>query len=215
MDLSVVKDILPLYLKGCAVTVELAISSMIFGTIMGIILALFKVSNVKILNYISKIYISIFRGTPLLLQIICVYYTLPSFGIELDPITAGILSLSLNFAAYMAETIRGGIIAIEVGQFEASKALGLNYFQTMTRIILPQTIRIILPAVSNLSVAMLKDTSLVSAISLVELMRTAQQMYSTTFRPVETFILAGIFYYAMTVILSRIYYIIEKKLAVY
>lgn len=215
MDFSVIKDLLPLYLQGCLVTIELTISSMILGTVIGIILALFKVSHIKVLNYISGFYISIFRGTPLLLQIIFIYYTLPSFGVELSPITAGVIALSLNFAAYMAETIRGGIIAIEIGQFEAAKALGFNYFQTMGRIILPQTIRIILPPLGNLSVAMLKDTSLVSAISLVELMRTAQQMYSTTFRPVETFILAGVLYFTMTTVLTRIYLFIEKKLAIY
>lgn len=215
MDLSVIKELLPMYLNGCLVTIELTIASMIIGTVIGIFLALFKISHIKILNYISGFYISVFRGTPLLLQIIFIYYTLPSFGIELSPITAGIIALSLNFAAYMAETIRGGILAIEVGQFEASKALGFNYFQTMSRIILPQTIRIILPPVGNLTVAMLKDTSLVSAISLVELMRAAQQMYSTTFRPVETFILAGVFYFIMTTVLTRMYIFIEKKLTIY
>lgn len=215
MDFSVFSKIFPLFLQGTLITIELAISALIFGTLIGIFLALFKISHIKILNFFSSFYIWFFRGTPLLLQVMFIYFAMPGIGLELSPFAAGALSLSLNLAAYMAEAIRGGIISIDTGQFEASKALGFTYVQTMTKIILPQTIRVILPAVGNLSVSMLKDTSLVSAISLAELMRQAQQVYSTTFKLVEPFSLAAIFYLLLTTIFTKVYGMIEKKLAVY
>ena len=206
---------LPILLKGSIMTVELTVITLILGTLLGIALALFKLSKNKILKIISGFYTWIFRGTPLLLQLFFFYYGLPFIGLKLNPFQAAVIGLSLNCGAYMAEIIRGGIQSIDKGQFEAAKALGFNYNETMRKIILPQTFKVIIPPVGNEFIAMLKDTSLVSTIAMVELMRSAQQMYASTFKPIEIFLTAGILYLLMTTIFTAVFSIFEKKLSVY
>lgn len=215
MDILAIKNTLPILLKGSIMTVELTVITLIFGTILGVLLALLKLSKNVALRTISGFYTWIFRGTPLLLQLFFFYYGLPFIGITLTPFSAAVLGLGLNCAAYMAEIIRGGIQSIDKGQFEAAKALGFTYTDTMRRIILPQTFKVIIPPVGNEFIAMLKDTSLVSTIAMVELMRSAQQMYATTFKPIEVFLTAGILYLLMTTIFTGAFSLIEKKLAVY
>lgn len=215
MDTQIMIKTLPILLKGSLMTIELTVSTLIIGSILGIVLALFKLSKIAPVRIFGNFYTWIFRGTPLLLQLFFFYYGLPFIGIELTPFTAAILSLSLNCGAYMAEIIRGGIQSVDKGQFEASKTLGLSYKDTMFKVILPQTFKLIIPPVGNEFIAILKDTSLVSTISMVELMRTAQQMYSTTFKPIEIFMLAGILYLLLTTIFTSAFSIFEKRLAVY
>ncbi|GAA0739778.1 amino acid ABC transporter permease [Clostridium oceanicum] len=215
MDTQIMIKTLPILLKGSLMTIELTVSTLIIGSILGIVLALFKLSKIAPVRIFGNFYTWIFRGTPLLLQLFFFYYGLPFIGIELIPFTAAILSLSLNCGAYMAEIIRGGIQSVDKGQFEASKTLGLSYKDTMFKVILPQTFKLIIPPVGNEFIAILKDTSLVSTISMVELMRTAQQMYSTTFKPIEIFMLAGILYLLLTTIFTSAFSIFEKRLAVY
>jgi polar amino acid transport system permease protein len=196
-------------------TVELTIITIILGSILGILLALLRLSNSKVLKYISSFYAWIFRGTPLLLQLFFFYYGLPFIGIELTPFTAAVIGLALNCGAYMSEIIRGGIQSIEQGQFEAAKALGFNYTQTMKKIILPQTFKVIIPPVGNEFISILKDTSLVSTIAMVELMRSAQQIYATSFDPISVFLTAAVFYLIMTTVFTTVFGIIERKLSVY
>ena len=205
----------PVLLKGSIVTLQLTFMTILLGSILGIILALLKISNNKFANSISSFYIWIFRGTPLLLQIFFFYYGMPMFGIEMNPFESAVLGLSLNCGAYMAEIIRGGILSIDKGQFEAAKALGLNYYQTMKGIILPQTFRTIIPPIGNEFITIIKETSIVSSITMVELMRCAQQMYSTTFKPVEIFLSAGLIYLALTTVFSSIFALLENKVAKY
>lgn len=215
MDINVIVKSLPVLLKGSLITIELTVITLIVGSFLGIILALFKLSSNKVISSIASFYTWIFRGTPLILQLFFFYYGLPAVGITLTQLQAAIIGLGLNCAAYMAEIIRGGIISIDKGQFEAAKALGFNYFQTMKRIILPQTYRRLIPPVGNEFIAVLKDTSLVSVITMVELMRTAQQIYATTFKPVEIFFAAGCLYLAMTTIFTSLFSVLEKKLSRY
>ncbi len=144
-----------------------------------------------------------------------IYYGLPFVGIKFTPFSAAILGLSLNAGAYTAEIIRGGIISVDKGQFEACRALGFNYFHTMKKIILPQTFKIIIPSLGNEFITMLKDTSLVSTIAMVEVMRSAQLLYSSTFKPMETFILTAVLYLIMTTIFTTIFAAFEKKASVY
>ena len=151
----------------------------------------------------------------MILQLFFFYYALPMMGVTLTPFTAAVIGLSLNCGAYMAEIIRGGIISVDKGQFEASKALGFTYFQTMSKIILPQTIRIIIPSVGNEFITMLKDTSLVSTIAMVELMRSAVQISSTTFKYTEMLLAAAFLYLFMTTIFTSVFSYVEKKLSVY
>mgnify|MGYP000874975324 FL=1 len=215
MNIDFIKNILPILLKGSVMTVELTIITIILGSILGILLALLRLSNNKVLKYISSFYAWIFRGTPLLLQLFFFYYGLPFIGIELTPFTAAVIGLALNCGAYMAEIIRGGIQSIDQGQFEAAKALGFSYTQTMKRIILPQTFKVIIPPVGNEFISILKDTSLVSTIAMVELMRSAQQIYATSFDPISVFLTAAVFYLIMTTVFTTVFGIIERKLSVY
>ncbi|AND83930.1 ectoine/hydroxyectoine ABC transporter permease subunit EhuC [Clostridium tyrobutyricum] len=215
MDIDFIKNILPILLKGSVMTVELTVITIILGSILGILLALLRLSNNLVLKYVSNFYTWIFRGTPLLLQLFFFYYGLPFIGIELTPFTAAVIGLALNCGAYMAEIIRGGIQSIDQGQFEAAKALGFSYTQTMKRIILPQTFKVIIPPVGNEFISILKDTSLVSTIAMVELMRSAQQIYATSFDPISVFLTAAVFYLIMTTVFTTVFGIIERRLSVY
>ncbi len=215
MDFDLVVSLLPKYIRAAGVTIELTIFALVLGLLGGFLMAAMKMSKIKILKIIASVYINIIRGTPLLLQIIFVYYSLPSFGITLQPLQAGIIAMTINEVAYLAETIRSGIEAVEKGQWEAGKVLGYNPVSTMTVIILPQAIRIILPQVGNMAVSLLKDTSLVSTISLTELMRSAQTSYATTFRPLETYLLAGIIYYLLSTMIELIFKKAERSTKAY
>ncbi|GAA0729744.1 amino acid ABC transporter permease [Clostridium malenominatum] len=215
MDINLLQRIFPILLKATTVTVQLTTISVVLGTVIGIIVALLKLSKNKLILTVASLYTWIIRGTPMLLQLFFFYYGLPFVGIKLEPMSAAIIGLSLNSGAYMAEIIRGGILSVDKGQFEACKALGFTYGQTMRRVILPQTIRVLIPSVGNEFITMLKDTSLVSAIAMEELMRAAQQVYSSNFRPMEPFFVAACIYLALTTVFTTLFSIWEKKLSVY
>jgi polar amino acid transport system permease protein len=217
VDIQFIIEKLPFLLKGSVMTLELTVLTLIFGTILGIIFAFFRISKNPILKFISSFYLWIFRGTPMILQLAFFYNGLPAINnnLVLEPFAAAVLGLSLNCGAYMAEIIRGGIISIDKGQFEASKALGFNYFQTMTKIILPQTVRVIMPSVGNEFITMLKDTSLVSTIAMTELMRVSSQIGSTTFKIAEMYLGAAFIYLVLTTVFTSVFNTIEKKYAKY
>jgi polar amino acid transport system permease protein len=214
LDINYIISIMPILLKASIKTIYLTVISVAVGTFLGILIAMLKLQKNKLISSIANLYIWIFRGTPLILQIFFLYYGLPSFGIDLTPTAGALIALSLNSAAYMSEIIRGGILAIDIGQFEASKALGFSYPQTMIKIILPQTFRVIIPPVGNEFITMLKDTALVSAIAMSELMRTAQVMYAARFST-EPFLAAAIIYLVLTSIFTFVFNSLEKKLSVY
>lgn len=215
MDINVLKEMFPIIAKGSIITLELTVFSLIIGSILGIIVALSKLVKNKIIFTLASLYTWLFRGTPIILQLFVLYYGLPAVGIKFTPFEAAILGLSLNSGAYMAEIIRGGILSVDKGQFEACKALGFTYFDTMKRIILPQTVRIIIPSIGNEFITLLKDTSIVSTIAMVEIMRSAQQLYSSSFKPMEAFFIAGCLYLFLTTIFTTVFAIYEKKLAMY
>jgi polar amino acid transport system permease protein len=215
LDIDVIIRTLPILLKGSIMTVELTVITLVLGTVLGILFALMRLSGNMVISQISNFYTWIMRGTPMLLQLFFFYYGLPAAGIKLSPFGAAIIGLGLNSGAYMAEIIRGGILSIDKGQFEAAKALGFGYSETMRKIILPQTFKVIIPPVGNEFITILKDTSLVSTIAMVELMRTAQQMYASTFRPIEIFFTAAVLYLLMTTVFTTIFSIYEKKPSVY
>jgi polar amino acid transport system permease protein len=215
MDYNFIIKSLPFLLEGSIMTIQLTLIIIFAGTILGIINALLKLTRNMFMVSLSTLYTWIFRGTPMILQLFFFYYALPMMGVTLSPFAAAVIGLSLNCGAYMAEIIRGGIISIDKGQFEASKALGFTYFQTMKKIILPQTVRIIIPSVGNEFITILKDTSLVSTIAMVELMRSAVQISSTTFKYTEMLLAAGLLYLIMTTVFTSVFSLIEKKLSVY
>lgn len=215
MDLSNLKSILPMLLQGCVLTLQLTVLSIVFGTIIGIIIAMMKLSDNKIISSIGNFYTWVFRGTPLLLQLFIFYYGFPAIGVELTAFSAAVIGLSVNAGAYMAEIIRGGILAVDKGQFEASKALGFTYGQTMKQIILPQAFRVVIPPVGNQFISMIKDTSLVSSLTLAELLRNATDLGSSSGNPWPPYIVAAILYLLMTTVFTSIFGVVEKKLSVY
>lgn len=215
MDLDTLKNIVPDLLNGTLITVELTFMSLVIGSCIGVIIAMIKLSSNKAVAAAGNFYTWIFRGTPLLLQLFLFYYGFPAIGISLTSMQAAVIGLSLNSGAYMGEIIRSGIMAIDKGQFEASKALGFTYFQTMKRIILPQAFRIVIPPVGNEFIALIKDTSLVSVIAMEELLRKAQLLVSSSGNVVGPYLIAAILYLVMTTLFTSIFSAIEKKLSIY
>lgn len=205
--------VIPRLLEGMWVTIKLTLITGLLGLVVGLLLAILRVSRVKLLNWISLIYITLFRGTPLLLQILFIYFALPSlFNITLDSMPAGILALSLNAGAYLAEIFRAGIQSIPKGQMEAGRALGLSYYQVMFRIIIPQTYRRIIPPVVNEFSALTKETSLVSVISLSELLYVTQRIGAKYLRPWEVYFWAALGYLIVVLVLSFTASRLEKRL---
>lgn len=215
MDIAVVIKYLPVLAQGAGMTVQLTILAIILGTGMGLVIALGEISQNRAISGSARFYTWLIRGTPLLLQLFTIYYGLPQLGLTLSPFAAAVAGLSLNSAAYVAEIIRGAIQSIDRGQMEAARSLGMSYLQAMRRIILPQAYRRLIPPMGNEFIALLKDSSLVATISMVDLMRTAQQMYATTFRPVEIFAAAGCLYLVLTTFFTVTFGRLEKRLSVY
>lgn len=215
MDFEYMKSLVPILGLGAVTTVELTVLSVILGTMLGLLLALMKISSNQLISKIAGFYIYVMRGTPLLLQLFAIYYGGPSLGINLPPFVAAVIGMSANSAAYVAEIIRAGIQSIDKGQMEAAKALGMTYGQAMRRVIFPQAYRRLIPPMGNEFIALLKDSSLVSTIAMVELMRVAQQMYANSFRPIEVFTVAGMYYLLLTSVFTLIFGRLERRLSLY
>jgi len=195
---------LPGFFRAAWIALEVTVCVILLSWVCGLAAALGKQSRWRALRAPSEFYVWFIRGTPTLIQIFIVYFGFPQLGMRLSPFVAGVLALGVNGGAYVAEIIRGGLLAIPHGQYESSTALGLSYFQTMRRIILPQVCRIILPPITNEAITTLKNTSLLSAITVVELTLHAQIVIAKTFRPFDFYILAALLYLVMTTLLSRL-----------
>ena len=213
LDFSVIIKNLPLFLKGVFLTVEISFFAIIIGLCIGILTAVARTSRFKILNLIAAAYVEVFRNTPLLIQIFIIFFGLPSIGIKLSPYISGLTALVLYVGAYNTEVIRAGLEAIPRGQMEAAKSIGLTGVQTFLYIILPQTFRISLPALGNNWVALVKNSSLVSVIGMVELTWVALDLNALTFRSFELFGAATIFYLILIFILINIQTFVEKRFA--
>lgn len=211
LDPSIVIKYLPLFLKGVFLTVEISFLAILIGLAIGILAALARTSGFKILHLIGATYVEIFRNTPLLIQIFIIYFGLPGIGIKLSPYISGLTALVLYVGAYNTEVIRAGLEAVPRGQTEAAKSLGLTGVQTFLYIILPQTIRISLPALGNNWVALVKNSSLVSVIGMVELTFVAYDLNALTFRSFELFGAATLFYLILIFVLTNIQSFVEKR----
>ena len=194
-------DIFLLMLEGTEITLEIFFVTLILSLPIGMLAALGRLSSFKLISRVVEFYIWIMRGTPLMLQLLFVYFALPMIGIRLPDIAAALLAFTLNYAAYFAEIFRAGIQAVPKGQYEAAKTLGMSYPQTMRRIILPQVIRIVLPPVSNETINLVKDTSLVYILAMNDLLRVARTIVQREF-DMTPFLFAAIFYLAMTFVLT-------------
>ncbi|MCA1994296.1 MAG: ABC transporter substrate-binding protein/permease [Coleofasciculus sp. S288] len=204
---------IPYILEGIRVTLLFTALSAFLGFIWGTILSLFKISTIKPLSWFANAYTSVFRGTPLLLQIAIVYYATPQLtGYDIPALLAGVITFTLNSGAYISETIRGGILAVDKGQREAALSLGIPYRPMMLDIILPQAIKNILPALVNESIALLKDSALVSTIGVADLLRRAQIVGAEKYIYFEPLIFAGVIYYLMVMSLTWGGYALERKL---
>lgn len=194
---------IPFIAQGILVTLQFTLISAFFGFLWGIVLALFKISTIKPLNWFAKVYTSVFRGTPLLLQIALVYYATPQLtGYNIPALLAGVITFTLNSGAYISETIRGGILAVDKGQREAALSLGVPYQPMMKDIILPQAVKNILPSLVNESIALLKDSSLVSTIGVVDVLRRAQIVGAEKYIYFEPLLVAGLIYYVLVMLLT-------------
>ncbi len=213
LDFTRILPDLPFILSGVPQTLLFTFSSVFFGLLLGTLLSLFKISGIKPLYWFAVAYTSVFRGTPLLLQLSLVYFATPQLtGYNIDALQAGVFTFSLNSAAYMSETIRAGIQAVDKGQTEAALTLGVPYPQLMWDIVLPQALKNILPALVNETISLLKDSSLVSTIGVVEILRSAQIVGANKYIYFEPLILAGLIYYILVMGLTYTASILEKRL---
>jgi arginine/lysine/histidine/glutamine transport system substrate-binding and permease protein len=199
------------FLRGVRMTAVMAVSSLMFGLPLGLALALARVQSKRLVSTPAAVYVEVMRGTPLLVQILFVYFVLPSVGVNLPAYASGILALTLNASAYISEVIRAGILSVDPGQMEAARALGMSYWQAMRRIILPQTFRRVVPPLTNEGIALLKDSSLVSVIGLTELARTGQELASRYAAPLTIWPLVAILYLALTFPLTRVAEYLERR----
>ncbi|AZB43477.1 amino acid ABC transporter permease [Bacillus sp. FJAT-42376] len=212
IDFGAISDSIPFIIGGLAITFKLVALSALFGFTWAIILALLKISRIKPLNWIADFYTSIFRGTPLVLQLVIIYFGLPQFIGPIDQYWAAVAAFTLNSGAYISEVIRAGILAVDKGQSEAAMALGVPYNRTMKDIILPQAIKNILPALVNEFITLTKESAIVTVIGLGDVMRRAQQVGGNTYKFFEPLIIAGLIYYILVMILTMIGKLVERRL---
>lgn len=214
-DLTYMLELLPILLKYLGTTMEMAVWGLFFSLALAIALANIRVFKVPVLDQLSQLYISFFRGTPLLVQLFLLYYGLPQvfpIFVGLDAFSAAVIGLSLHFAAYMAESIRAAIIGIDRSQMEASLSVGMTTSQAMRRIILPQATRIALPSLMNYFIDMIKSTSLAFTLGVAEIMAKAQMEASSSFKFFEAFLAVALIYWGVVVILTRVQIWAEVKL---
>ena len=210
---SLLVQSLPVLAQGAILTVKFAVLSMIFGLLAASLLAVMGISHNRVLNWIARVYVSLMRGTPLLVQIFVIYYGLPSLGVSLDPTPAGVIALSANVAAYLSESMRGAILGIPSGQWLAAYSLGLSRRQTLRYVIAPQALRIAVPSLSNSLISLIKDTSLVSVITVTELLRSAQEVIASTYQPLPLYLAAAAIYWILCQVLEWVQHRYEQRLA--
>ena len=212
LDFSIVFKVLPLLLEGAAVTIKITALSVGFGLIIGMVVGIARLAKMSILRWLAMIYIDFIRGTPLLVQIFLIYFALPMItGTRIDPFIAAITACSINSGAYIAEIFRAGLQSIDKGQVEAGRSLGLNWFQTMRYVIMPQAFKRVIPPLGNEFIAMLKDSSLVSVIGFEELTRRGQLIIAKTYSSFEIWLAVAILYLIMTLTISRLVAYLERR----
>lgn len=212
MDFELIKRALPILLMGAGVTIEITAFSVAIGFFIGLFVGIARISQFKILRIMAAVYADCIRGTPLLVQIFLIYFALPmAIGQRVEPFIAAVAACGINSGAYVSEIFRAGIQAIDVGQMEAGRSLGLTWWQTMRFIILPQAFKNILPPLGNEFIAMLKDSSLVSVIGFEELTRRGQLIIAQTYGSFEIWMTVAVLYLIMTMAISRIVAFLEKR----
>jgi len=209
---QLLQEAAPVMLRGAGYTVLFALAAMLGGLAIGFPVALMRLLPYRLLRWPAGVYVSLMRGTPLLVQMFVIYYGLPSVGIEFTPVTAGILALSLNSGAFLSESLRGAIAAVSKGQWAAAYSLGLGYRATLVEVVLPQALRIAVPAMSNTLISLIKDTSLVSVITMTELMLSTKEVIATTFQPLPLYIAAAAIYWVLSLLFEALQRRAEQRL---
>lgn len=212
-DFSFLPKYYMFFLNGAKFTLLLAFLTVLCGVVLGLFLAIMKISKNKLLNFLASAYIEFIRGTPLMVQLFLIYYALPkALGFDIPDLLACVMALSINSAAYVAEIIRAGIQAIDKGQMEAARSLGMPHGMAMRHIIIPQSIKNILPALGNEFIVVIKESSIVSIIGIPELMYNADTVRGNTFNPFGPLIVAALMYFVITFTLSKILGKVERRM---
>jgi polar amino acid transport system permease protein len=214
MDFSLMWRVFPFFVEAAWVTIEITALALILGLVVAALAAAAKMSRSAPLRAVGAIYVSLFRGTPCLIQLFVLYFGGPQIGINLEPFAAGVIGLGLNIGAYMAESIRGALIAVDRGQAEAARTIGFSRFQTLRKVVLPQAARLMIRPLGVNTVALLKGSALVSTISVVELTYTAQRFIGSTYKPFEIFGVAALLYMVMVYAVSRTVDLLDKRFAI-
>lgn len=211
--MELVLDNLGFLFKGAYYTLLITIVSMFFGFFIALFVAIARLKGNRLISTLARGYVSIIRGTPIIVQIFIIYYGLPDYGITFGPLTAAYISLSINIGAYLSETFRGAILSVPKGQTEAALSLNMSPWQTMRKIILPQAARVAIPPMGNTFIGMLKETSLVSIVTVTELLRSAQLLIAQYYIAMPFYISIALMYWIMSMFFSNILNRIEKKLS--
>ncbi|WP_079507529.1 amino acid ABC transporter permease [Mesobacillus jeotgali] len=220
---KIVSENWQMFLRGAGITLYVSLIGTVLGAIIGLIAGVIRTIPVPehgvkkwfltIINFILSVYIEFFRGTPMIVQAMVIYYgSALAFGVNIDVMAAALIVVSINTGAYMAEIVRGGIVSVDKGQFEAAQAIGMNHFQTMMNVVLPQVVRNILPATGNQFVINIKDTSVLNVISVSELYFLTKSVAGNNFRYFESFFVACVIYFVMTFAVTRILLYFERRL---
>jgi polar amino acid transport system permease protein len=210
-DPTLFEQVMPFLLEGALVTVQLSVTSMALGLVLGLIAAVGRLSRSRLPRLLATIYVEVIRGTPLLVQLFIVYYGLPSYGVRLDPFMAGFLTLGIHYGAYLSEVYRAGILSIDRGQWEAAASIGMGRGAVLREIILPQAVRTILPPVGNYFISMLKDSALTATISVNELLRAGQLRVAITFRAMDIYLMVAAIYLALSYPISLLIRRLEER----
>lgn len=211
----VLRSIGPLLLGAITGTIPLTLLSFVVGLVIALAVALARLSSVKPLRGLAAAYVSLIRGTPLLVQLFIIFYALPMLGVVIDPFPSAVIAFSLNVGGYAAETIRGAILAVPRGQWEAATTVGMGYTLTMRRVVLPQALRVAVPPLSNTFISLVKDTSLASTVMVTELLRRAQEIAAPSYQFLALYSLAAVVYWVLCSALAYGQQYLERYLARY
>ena len=213
-DFRLIVDSVPFLLKGAVYTVQVSILAIVFGLVLGWALGLIAVSGVRWLRALAWAYVQFIRGTPLLVQIFLIYFGLPALGVNIPAFWSGVIALGLNSGGFQAEIVRAGIESIDRGQSEAARSIGMSAFQTLLLILVPQTIRRVIPPLTNELITLTKSSSLLSAIAVLELTHAGQAIIARTFAPFEIYAAVAVFYLVLVAVLSRGSALLERRVFV-
>lgn len=213
-DFRLIVESIPLLVKGAVYTVQVSVLAIVFGLVLGWMLGLVAVSGVRWLRAIAWGYVQFIRGTPLLVQIFLIYFGLPALGLNIPAYWSGVIALGLNSAGFQAEIVRAGIESIDRGQTEAARSIGMSGFQTLLFILVPQTIRRVIPPLTNELITLTKSSSLLSAIAVLELTHAGQAIIARTFAPFEIYAAVAVFYLVLIAVLSRGSALLERRVFV-